>query len=213
MASGGGYVYGYDPATGWDTSDVGLDTEGAITSFTELDALVRQGFVRPDADADAVAEFNAGRVPFVVMTAFDVGAQLADSPISFAVSELPAFEEEPAIGLSYATGFMINTHGGNTEAAREFLRYLVRPGPMSDLAAALGAGTAHAESIGQISDITLAAFTLAGINSQPSPPVPGGTAWIAPLVEAGGLIYRQWGGPIQVLRDAAAQVREAVAGQ
>lgn len=207
-------VVGFDyPSGALYDADVGLDTDGAIESFTEFDNLVRQGYIRWDDEVDPTIELIEGRTAFAVVDAPEIEPAFVATPLPYAVSPLPSFDEDsPAIGLSLAMGLMLNAASEQPEVAREFLRSLVRGEPMRDIAATLGFGSVHGDSFDQIVDIDQTMASLAGVFTQPIPPIGSGTLWILPLVEAGEQIYRQTNGPIQVLREAAAQVREAIAG-
>ena len=56
VTSGGGYIFGYTPETGFDTADVGLDSEGAIAGVEALSTLVSDGYIGPlDDDAGQAA--------------------------------------------------------------------------------------------------------------------------------------------------------------
>ena len=73
----GGYIFKYDPATGYDPSDVGLESEGAVAGVTFLAGLVADGLVAPTNYNTAKTLFLEGQQPFWITGPWELWAACA----------------------------------------------------------------------------------------------------------------------------------------
>lgn len=120
LAAEGGYVF-KKSHSGYDTNDIGVNSEGAISGATELSQLIKDGVMPKSANyADMEAGVNQGKVAMMINGPW-AWSNLKKSGINFGVAPIPAVKEQlgkPFIGV---LGAMLNRSSPNQELAVEFL--------------------------------------------------------------------------------------------
>ncbi|BES71053.1 maltose/maltodextrin ABC transporter substrate-binding protein MalE [Marinobacter nanhaiticus D15-8W] len=120
LAANGGYIF-KETDNGYDVSDTGVNSEGAIKGAKMLETLIEQGVMPRGADYGAMdSRFNQGEVAMMINGPW-AWANLKKSGIDFGVTTLPTIDggtPEPMVGVMAAT---LNSASPNRALAVEFL--------------------------------------------------------------------------------------------
>jgi maltose-binding protein MalE len=217
LASPGGYIFGYDPAGGYDPADIGIDNEGAVAGMTFLDGLVATGYLSGAVDYGTMTRlFFEGRAAFMWTGQWAVpdadDAVAAGTLPGYAVSPLPQILSHEAIPMVRSQGFMVNAFSERKDLALQFLLdYLATPEVMAALYEADPRPPACAATLEALAGAPDAqAFAASAAAGRPIPNVPEmGLVW-APLGAAVTAVYQQASDPEAALRAAAEAVRGAL---
>lgn len=217
LASPGGYVFGYDPAEGYDLGDIGIDNEGAVAGMTFLNGLVAMGYLDGSVDYGTMTRlFFEGRAAFMWTGPWAVpdadAAVTAGALPGYAVSPLPQILDHEAVPMVQAQGFMVNAFSERKSLALQFLLdYLATPEVMAALYEADPRPPAYAAARDALAgDPDAQAFAASAAAGRPIPNVPEMAFVWAPLGEAVTAIYRQTSDPETALRTAAEAVHDAL---
>ena len=122
LTSMGGYLFGYDEATGYDAADLGLDQPGSIAAAKKISELAKQKVLRPSISADnSIALFTEDKAAFLVSGPWALG-DIKASGMNYAVQTIPGFAgEEPAQPFMGAQAFMVASGAENAAFAQEFV--------------------------------------------------------------------------------------------
>jgi maltose-binding protein MalE len=176
----GGYIFGYDPATGFDVEDIGLGTDGAIAGATVLEALVTDGYIASTNYDDAKNLFMEGNEAFWLTGPWELGALADQNTVNWSVMALPTVDGNtmrPFVGVQ---GFYLSAFAQNPAIAEEFLlNYIATDEVMLALFEADPRGSAYIATIEEISsDPINATFAISGQTGQFMPNVPEmGAVW------------------------------------
>ena len=210
MTAFGGYVFGLTPE-GYDSGNVGLDSEGAIAAATWLQGMAEAGHLKPDVNYDVMhAQFEGGQVACIGTGPWALEA-IRSSGVNYTINPYPSGPAGPGQPFLGVQGFMVSAFSENqllaqtvlTEifATQEFMQamYDADPRPPAFLAVR-----------DAIDDPDLAAFAAAGAQGLPMPAIPQ----MASVWESWGnaeqlVITLQLPGP-EAFSDAAEQVRTLI---
>ena len=176
----GGYIFGYDPATGFDVEDIGLGTEEAIAGDTVLQDLVDTGYVASTNYDDAKNLFLAGTEAFWLTGPWELGTLQDQSDINWSVTTLPTVDGSPMRPFVGVQGFYMSAFSENAAVAEEFLlNYVATPDTMLALFEADPRGSAYIATIEEVSgDPVNSTFALSATTGQFMPNVPEmGAVW------------------------------------
>jgi maltose-binding protein MalE len=208
----GGYVFAYDPATGYDTSDVGLDTEGAIEGAQVIESLTADGVMASTNYDTAKNLFLEGSQPFWVTGPWEVGT-LNDSELNWGVAKLPTINGNTPKPFVGAQGVFTSAFSENAVIAQSFLvDFIATTETQLALYEADPRNPAMNSVLEELSDDEVVqTFTLSGADGTPMPNVPAMNAvWGA----AGDNILALRNGEVDAptaMETAAEQVRAALA--
>lgn len=210
VAANGGYIFGFDPATGFDVTDVGLDSEGAIAGVEALAELVADGYIDPIDEDDMKQLFIDGEQAFLMSGPWWVNTW-NDEGLNWGVTTLPTLDGDPLTPMVNVRGFYVSEFGENKAIAEEFLlSFVATDETMLSLFEADPRGPAWLPIIDQATGFE--AFAESAANGYFIPNVPEmGNVWGA----LGDQILAVRNGTIsaaEAMRNAAEQVRNAVAG-
>ncbi len=176
----GGYIFGFDPATGFDVSDIGLASDGAILGATLLESLVTDGYVASTNGDDAKNLFFEGKQAFFLSGPWQLGDLQSQDVINWSVTKLPTVDGNkmgPFVGVQ---GFYLSEFAQNKAIAEEFLlNFIATPETMMALFEADPRGSAYIATLDAISDDPIAAtFALSAADGTFMPNVPEmGAVW------------------------------------
>ncbi|PWQ98061.1 maltose/maltodextrin ABC transporter substrate-binding protein MalE [Leucothrix pacifica] len=120
LAAEGGYVFKKSD-DGYDTTDIGVNSDGAITGAAALSQLIKDGVMPKNASyADMEAGVNQGKVAMMINGPW-AWSNLEKSGINFGVAPIPAVKEQPGKPFIGVLGAMLNRASPNKELAVEFL--------------------------------------------------------------------------------------------
>jgi len=212
LTANGGYIFGYDPATGFDTTDVGLDNEGAIEGATVIEDLTADGTMLSTNYDTAKNLFLEGKQPFWVTGPWEVGT-LTDSDLNWSVVKLPTVgggTPAPFVGVQ---GVFQSAFSENAVIAQTFLTdYVATTDVQRALYDADPRNPATQSVLDSLADNEVVqTFTLSGADGIPMPNIPEmGSVW-----GAGDSLLLLRNGEIDAetaMSDAADTVRAQLAG-
>jgi maltose-binding protein MalE len=180
LSSQGGYIFGFDPATGFDVEDIGLGTDEAIAGAAALEVLIADGYVASTNYDDAKNLFLEGKQAFWLTGPWELGGLEDQDTVNWSVSTLPTIDGgtmRPFVGVQ---GFYLSAFAQNSAIAEEFLlNFIATDDTMLALFEADPRGSAHIATIEVISsDPINATFATSGQTGQFMPNVPEmGAVW------------------------------------
>lgn len=126
----GGYIFRYENGS-YDTSDIGLANEGAVTAYEFINSLYSQyGVVSADVTADiARSNFQNGKCAYYIGGPWDIDGFLsAGTP--FAIAEMPTFHGELFVTPVGTQVSFVSRESSHQEQAWAFIRYLIDNGAL-----------------------------------------------------------------------------------
>jgi len=116
----GGYLFGRDPAGGYDIADLGISSAESIAGATIFDTLLEAGTVDAAADEGAViADFVAGNAALAWVHASGLAA-IEASDRDIVVETLPTVGGNPAVTVFRTLGAYVNPFGEGKSEALDF---------------------------------------------------------------------------------------------
>ena len=214
VSAQGGYIFAFDPGTGYDVTDIGLDTEGAIAGVTVLEQLVTDGYVGNVNGGDAQAQFQDGKAPFFLSGPWQL-AGFDELGIPYGVAKLPTMAGSAMRPFLGAGGWFINQFSDNTGIAEAFLLdYIATDEAMLGLYEADPRNPVYKTTFEAVAaDNEIAeTFALSGADGFPMPNIPEmGSVW-GPLGEQILGVRNLQIDAATAMANAAEQVRAAVEG-
>jgi len=210
VAANGGYIFGFDPATGFDVTDVGLDSADAIAGVSAMAELVAGGYIDPIDEDDMKQLFIDGKEAFLMSGPWWVNTW-NDEGVNWGVTTLPTLDGDDMSPLVNVRGFYVSEFGESKAIAEEFLlSFIATDETMLALFNADPRGPAWLPIVDQATGFE--AFAESAANGLFTPNVPEmGSVWGA----LGDQILAVRNGQItadEAMKNAAEQVRNAVAG-
>ncbi len=213
VSAGGGYIFGFDPATGFDVTDIGVNTDGAIGSVSALEQLVADGYIAPIDEDDAKTFFIDGVEPFFMSGPWWINTWNEEG-ISWSVAPLPALAGGPMAPFLGVRGFYVSQFGEQPAIAQEFLRsFIATDDTMLALHEADPRGPVWLPTLEAIGDDPVfSAFGQSGANGQFMPNVPEmGSVW-EPLGNQLLAVRQGQSTAADAMNQAAEQIANAIAG-
>lgn len=208
----GGYCFRFLDDGTYDVNDVGLDNEGAIQAAQLLDEAVKQGWLSAGATGEIATQawpnneaalMLAG--PWQIDAFNEVGA-------NYVIDPLPAGSAGPAMPWLSARGFAVNSFSANAVLAQSFLvDYWAADAPMAAFAEATQKESAWTPVKEATATPTVQSLIAAAATAIPIPSTPLLSAYWPAVGDAMTQIINQQADPAEVMRNAAEQVRAAVA--
>ena len=210
VAAKGGYIFGFDPSTGFDVTDVGLDSDAAIAGVAAMEELVADGYIDAIDEDDAKQLFLDGKQAFFMSGPWWVNTW-EDAGLNYGVATLPTLDGDAMSPFVGVRGFFVSEFGENKAIAEEFLTsFIATDDTMLALFNADPRGPAWTPIVDQATGFE--AFAESASNGLFMPNVPEmGAVW-EPL---GNQLLAVRNGQVSAadaMAQAAEQVRNAVAG-
>ncbi|MEN8113705.1 MAG: extracellular solute-binding protein, partial [Actinomycetota bacterium] len=134
LSAMGGYIFAFDPTTGFDVEDIGLDTPEGIASAQLLEQLVTDGYVASTNYDDAKNLFLAGTEAFWLTGPWELGTLQDQTDVNWSVTTLPTVEGNPMQPFVGIQGFYLSAFSESTAIAEEFLlNFVATPETMKAL--------------------------------------------------------------------------------
>lgn len=210
----GGYIFAYDDETGFDASDVGLDSPEAIEGIQFLETQVADGIVASTNGDTAKNLFLEGDAAYFISGPWQVSDLDAQDTVDWEVSVVPQIGDEPAEPFVGAQGFFLSAFSENQLLAQSFLvDFIATDETMQALYDADPRGTAWVtvqEGLG--SDPVVQAFADSAANGVPMPNIPQMASVWGPLGDNLLLVRNAELGADEAMTTAAEAVRSAVSG-
>ncbi|MDX1993461.1 MAG: extracellular solute-binding protein [bacterium] len=178
----GGYIFGLNDDSTFNTSDIGWNSEGGLAAAQWMADMYAAGLMTPSWDTTALQEaFNAGDVAMFVTGPWQSNA-LLESGINFSIDPIPGAEgvSEAGSPFSGGQGFIISAFSDKQLLAESFLyEYVATDEVMQQLFETEGRIPAWT-SVDTSAFPTVESFIAAGANAIPMPAIPEmGAVWSA----------------------------------
>lgn len=216
MSAFGGYIFGLDADGNYDPTDLGIDSEGTIAAGTFLAEMAAAGYLVPDVDYDVMHSlFETGQSAMMVTGPWAL-PRIRASGVPYAISPIPAGPAGPGKPFIGGQGFMISAY---TTPERQLLAeaflldYMATSEAMQALYDADPRPPAYIPVLEALDDPDLSAFQEAGLAGIPQPSIPEMTSVWGALGNATEFVIRQELDPATAYGDAAAQIRDLIAGR
>jgi arabinogalactan oligomer / maltooligosaccharide transport system substrate-binding protein len=209
----GGYIFAYDPDTGYDPSDVGLDSEAAIAGVEFLAEQVAAGVIEATNYDNAKNLFLEGQAPFWITGPWERGTLEGQDAVNWAVTKLPTIDGQSPAPFVGSQGFFLSAFSENALVAQSFLLdFIATQETQQALYDADPRGPAHrAVADALASDPVSLAFAASAADGNPMPNIPQmGSVW-GPLGDNLLLVRNGSLSAAEAMAAAAEAVRAALA--
>ncbi len=210
----GGYIFAYDDATGFDASDVGLDSESTIQGIATLEEQVASGII-PSTNYDTAKNlFLEGNAAFWVTGPWELGGLREQTTVNWDVSLIPQIGDTPVQPFTGAQGFFLSAFSENALLAQSFLLdFIATDDTMQALYDADPRGTAWTTVRDALAaDPQVQVFDESAANGIPMPNIPQMSSVWGPLGDNLLLVRNGELTGEAAMTTAAEAVRAAVAG-
>ena len=210
----GGYLFQFDPSTGFDASDIGLDSPDGVKGISTLADQVTAGNVSSTDYDTAKNLFLEGSAAYWITGPWELGGLRDQSAINFDVSLIPQIGDAPTEAFVGAQGFFVSSFSENKLLASSFLLdFLATDEVMQALYDADPRGTAWVSvQDGLTSDPEVAVFAEAAANGTPMPNIPEMAAVWGPLGDNLLLVRNGELSGEEAATTAAQAIRDTVGG-
>jgi len=216
VSSFGGYIFAFDPSTGFDASVVGLDSAEALEGAAYLEQLIADGYVSSTDYDTAKNLWLEGSAAFWITGPWELGGTREQTGVAnWDVGLIPSFDgSTPAQPFVGAQGFFLSAFSEKALIAQTFLLdYLATDDVMQALYDADPRGTAWNTVLAGIADDPqVQTFGQSAANGIPMPNIPQMSSVWGPLGDNMLLIRNAELGAAEAMKTAAEAVRAAVAG-
>ena len=213
MTAFGGYVFGLTDS-GYDASDVGIDSEGSIAAAAYLEAYGTDGLMPTGIDYEVMhSMFEAGDAAMIITGPWAV-PRILESGVNFEVASIPTGPGgvgKPFLGV---WGFMISAFSENKLVAETFvLDYVGTAEGIESLYSASPRPAAMIEVRQAMDDEITVGFADAGVEGLAMPAIPEMSS-----------VWSAWGNAMELVRtgeldaeaaftNAGEQIRALLAGE
>lgn len=212
LSAYGGYIFRFTEQ-GFDPSDVGLDSPGAIRGARVIQRLAVEGLVPQGTDYQTMQGlFTQGQVGMIMTGPWEID-NVRRAGINYGVAKIPTFDGNVARPFVGAQGFMINRFSPNKILAMEFLREFImtKEGQLAIWREDPRIPALRSAFQEVADDPDIAAFGASAADGIPMPNIPEMAAVWGALGDKLTLIVNGEQDPESAMRDAARQVRDALA--
>lgn len=214
VSAHGGGIFAFDTSTGFDASQVVLDSAETVAGITFLETQVAEGYVASTNYDNAKNLFLTGEAAFLITGPWELGTMRGQSDINWGLSLIPQMGAAPAQPFVGAQGFFLNAFSENSLIAQSFLLdFIATDETMQALYAEDPRGTAWLAVQATLgSDPDVQVFDASAANGIPMPNIPQmGAVW-GPLGDNLLLVRNGEIGAADAMTAAAEAVRAAVGG-
>ncbi len=126
----GGYIFQYADGA-YDTSDIGLDNEGAVQAYEFINSLCNDyGLISADVTADiARSNFQNGQCAFYIGGPWDIDG-FTSAGTAFDIVEMPAFHGQDFVTPVGTQISFVSKESDKQDKAWEFVSYLIDYGAL-----------------------------------------------------------------------------------
>jgi len=213
ITSFGGYVFGLNEDGSYNPEDLGIDSPESIAALEWYADFLAEGLQPANIDGETMVQwFEQGRAAMVITGPWFLN-RIRESGVNFAITDLPS-GEFPARPFTEAQGFMVSAFSKEPLLAQVFLtEFVATPEIMQGLYDVEQRPYAYFPLMDSIDDEALAGIAHAAINGYTTPTIPAmGSVWEA-WQNAILLVEQGADTPESALKNAANQIRLAIAGE
>lgn len=215
IAANGGYVYKNNNGT-LDSSDIGLDNEGAIKGYQFLqDVVVKDKLVSVDMTGDiASGEFKAGKTAFYISGPWEVQT-LKDEGVNFGVAPIPTLNGNSVKSFIGVQTAFVSSKSKNQDLAWDLTKYLSEN--TSDILLETGNRIPVLKSVTESDKFAqneyMLQFAKQAKNGEPMPNIPEVQAMWGPAGENIRLLMTNQLSPKECADMTVKQIKEGIAQQ
>ena len=209
----GGYIFAYDADSGYDPSDVGLDSEASIAGVEFLAEQVSAGVIESTNYDNAKNLFLEGQAPFWITGPWERATLEGQDAVNWAVTKLPTIGGQSPAPFVGSQGFFLSAFSENALVAQSFLLdFIATQETQQALYDADPRGPAHmAVADALAADPVALAFAASAADGNPMPNIPQmGSVW-GPLGDNLLLVRNGTLSAAEAMAAAADAVRAALA--
>jgi maltose-binding protein MalE len=210
----GGYIFAYDSGSGYDPSDVGLDSEAGVAGVQFLADQVAAGVVASTNYDNAKNLFFEGKEAFWITGPWERGNLEAQSDVNWGVAKIPTIGGNAPAPFVGAQGMFLSAFSENKLVAQSFLLdFVATPEVGLALYEADPRGPALKAVAAELADDPIAqTFALSAADGNPMPNIPQmGSVW-GPLGDNMLLVRNGEATAADAMAAAAEAVRTALEG-
>ena len=210
----GGYIFAFDESSGFDASDVGLDSAETVQGVSFLEEQVSAGVVSSTDYDTAKNLFLAGDAAFLITGPWELGTLRDQTDVNFDVQVIPQIGDQPIQPFVGAQGFYLSAFTEQPLIAQSFLvDFIATDDTMQALYDADPRGTAWTMvQDGLTDDPQVQTFSTSAANGIPMPNIPQMASVWGPLGDNLLLVRNGEEPASDAMTTAAEAVRSAVAG-
>lgn len=212
LSANGGYIFRFT-GQGFDPKDVGVDNPGAIAGARIIQRLAVEGLVPKGTDYQTMQGlFTQGQVGMIMTGPWEID-NVKKAGIRYGVAKIPTFNGRVAKPFVGAQGFMVNKFSPNKLLAMEFLRRFImtKDGQLAIWKEDPRIPALKAAYEEVASDPDIAAFGASAADGIPMPNIPEMAVVWGALGDKLTLIVNGEQDPESAMKDAARQIRDAIA--
>lgn len=178
----GGYIFGRNEDGSFNTSDLGLNSEGGLAAGEWLSGMYVDGLMPPDVNDDVAFQLFEDGAAAMLVTGPWYSQRIIDTGVNYSIDLLPVSgaADGEAIGAPFAggQGFVISAFSDNQLLAEIFLTEYVASVDFMQAIFDNGGRPPAYNDVDTSADVNVAAFQAAGVNAIPMPAIPEmGAVW------------------------------------
>jgi len=212
LSAKGGFIFKFGPQ-GFDANVVGIDSPGGVAGARLIESLTKEGLVPKGTDYQTMQGlFTQGNVGMIMTGPWEID-NVKRAGINYGVAKIPTIEGRTARPFVGAQGFMLNSFSQNKVLALEFLRKFVmtRDGQLAIWKVDPRIPALNAAYQAVSTDPDVRAFGASAADGIPMPNIPQMAAVWGALGDKLTLVVNGEQDPASAMRDAARQIRDAIA--
>ena len=208
----GGGVFAITKDHRYNPKKVLLDSPGSIAAANEIHKMIVAGLLHQGVDYEALQNtFKAGQVGMAIDGPWSL-ANMKSSGVPFGVVPIPPMTgtARPFVGVN---GFMLSAFSKNKLVAKTFLLNFVSTAKVQQmLYNGYPQPSAWKSVNAKIKDPAIKGFAASAANGQPTPAIPQMEAVWDAWTKATAALFANQGTPADVMKQAAAVVRDRIRG-
>lgn len=209
----GGYIFGRNEDSSFNTSDLGLNSEGGLASAEWLSGMYVDGLMPPDVNDDVAFQLFEDGAAAMLVTGPWFSQRIQDTGINYSIDVLPVSgtTDGEAVGAPFAggQGFVVSAFSENQLLAEIFLTEYVASTDFMQAIFDDGGRPPAFLDVDTSADVNVSAFQAAGANAIPMPAIPEmGAVWASS--DAALTLISQGGDAVASYNDAVSQIADAI---
>jgi len=210
----GGYIFGQNEDGTFNTSDVGLASEGGLAAAEWLSNMYQDGLMPTNVTDDVVFDMFTNGDAAMFITGPWFSKRIAETGVNFSIDPIPGAEDGMDVGAPFAggQGFVISAFSDKQLLAETFLLDYVATTDFMQAIFDQGGRPSAFVDVDTSTDAAIEGFTAAGANAIPMPAIPEMNAVWASSDAALNLISTGED-PVESMNNAVTQIGEAIVVQ
>jgi arabinogalactan oligomer / maltooligosaccharide transport system substrate-binding protein len=210
----GGYIFGTNEDGTFNTTDVGLASEGGLKAADWLSRMYKDGLMPTNVTDDVVFDLFTSGDAAMFITGPWFSKRIAETGVNFSIDPIPGAEDGMEVGAPFAggQGFVISAFSDKQLLAETFLLDYVATTDFMQAIFDQGGRPSAFVDVDTSTDAAIAGFTAAGANAIPMPAIPEMNAVWASSDAALNLIS-QGEDAVESMNNAVTQIGEAIVVQ